>query len=109
MRKDITYQSYSDEWYTDRDTVLKMLEVFPCKPNSTILLPFDSEKSEFVKVFKELGHRVIYGIGDFLEKNYEFDYIYTNPPFSIKDKVIERCIESGKECVLILPLDCMGG
>ena len=33
----------------------------------------------------------------------------TNPPFSIKDDVIERCLEYGKPTMLVLPMDSLGG
>lgn len=45
---------------------------------------------------------------DFLEKDYEFDYLITNPPFSIKDEVIDRCVEIGKPSVLVIPVDALG-
>lgn len=109
MINNITGNEYSDEWYTDRETVEKMLKVFPCKKGAVVLCPFDSVKSQFVKVMQELGHKVIYGINDFMHQDYEFDAIYTNPPFSIKTEVIDRCISTGKKSTLILPLDVMGG
>lgn len=109
MLNNITGNEYSDEWYTDRETVEKMLKVFPCKKDAVVLCPFDSDKSKFVEILQELGHKVIYGIHDFMNKDYEFDAVYTNPPFSIKTEVIDRCIATGKKCTLILPLDVMGG
>lgn len=110
VMNNITNNVYSDEWYTSRDTVETMLDIFPCKDNDVVLCPFDSEKSQFVKVLKERGHKVIYDITDFLEGGaYSFDCIYTNPPFSLKTDVLERCIETGKKCTLVLPLDCLGG
>ena len=106
----ITKNIYSDEWYTSRATVESMLDIFPCNPQDVVLCPFDSEKSQFVKVLQERGHKVIYGIRDFLEREpYSFDCIYTNPPFSIKTDVIERCIATGKKCTLVLPLNSLGG
>lgn len=112
INNNITKSVYSDEWYTSRATVEAMLDIFPCNDTDTILCPFDSEKSQFVKVLQERGHKVIYGIRDFLERErepYSFDCIYTNPPFSIKTDVIERCIATGKKCTLVLPLDSLGG
>ena len=64
----ITKNIYSDEWYTSRATVESMLDIFPCNPQDGVLCPFDSEKSQFVKVLQERGHKVIYGIRDFLER-----------------------------------------
>ena len=100
----------TDEWYTDAQTARKCYELLNPEPNSVILCPFDSEQSEFVKIGQELGHVIIFGIRDFLDGGeYECDYICTNPPFSIKDAVIEKCFESAKRTVLVMPLDVIGG
>ena len=44
-----------------------------------------------------------------MTNTYDFDYLITNPPYSNKDEIIARCIESGKPCVLVLPIDALGG
>ena len=105
----ITNSNYSDEWYTDQSTVDKCLELLLAAPNSTIMCPFDSEDSLFVKTLLAKGHQVIHSITDYLTNDYEYDYLVTNPPFSIKDSVIEKVYQSGKRTVLILPLDSLGG
>jgi hypothetical protein len=105
----ITHNNYSDEWYTDKSTVDKCLELLNPNSKSTIMCPFDSGDSIFVKTLLGLDHKVIYGITDFLYSNYEYDYLVTNPPFSIKDKVIEKVFQSNKRSVLVLPLDSLGG
>ena len=57
-----------------------------------------------------MGHEVIYGIQDFIDGPLrQCDYIITNPPFSIKDKVIEKVYEYAVKTVLILPIDALGG
>lgn len=101
----------TDEWYTDQHTVDKCLEILNAPQGSTILCPFDSDESKFVQTLKAQGFRVIYGITDFIdsEQDYECDYIVTNPPFSIKNQVIERVFKYGKRTVLVLPLDTMVG
>lgn len=71
INNNITKSAYSDEWYTSRATVESMLDIFPCNPQDVVLCPFDSEKSQFVKVLQERGHKVIYGIRDFLERERE--------------------------------------
>lgn len=73
------------------------------------MCPYDTENSYFVKVGKEMGFNVIYDIRDFLEKDYDYDYLITNPPFSIKDLVIEKCIKDKKRCCLILPIATLSG
>lgn len=105
----ITGNWYSDEWYTDQATVDKCIELLKPMPGSTILCPFDSSKSLFVKTLSK-EHNVIYGIQDYVDStNYEYDYLVTNPPFSIKDKVIETVYSYGKKSVLVLPMDSLGG
>lgn len=105
----ITNSGYSDEWYTDQDTVDKCLELLSAKSNSIIMCPFDSGDSLFVKTLLNKGYQVIYNIDDYLTNDYKYDYLVTNPPFSIKDLVIEKVFESKKRSVLILPLDSLGG
>ena len=94
MRQALIKGSKTDEWYTPLETVKTMLKVFPPKRGDHICLPFDTKKSNFYKV---------------ITKDYEYDYLITNPPYSNKDEIIERCIESGKPCVLVLPIESLGG
>ena len=99
----------TDEWYTDQQTVDLCLELLGAPLGAVICCPFDTENSWFVKRLQSLGYEVIYGIKDWLEGLYEYDYAVTNPPFSIKDDVIEKALQSGKPTVLVLPIDSMGG
>ena len=106
----ITGNVLSDEWYTNQETVDLAIRLLDPKPNSLILCPFDSEKSLFVKTLESLEHSVIYNIKDFVDGEFRLcDYIITNPPFSIKDQVIEKAFEYGVKTVLVLPIDAMGG
>ena len=106
----ITKNVYSDEWYTDQATVDKAIVLLQPAPNSVVMCPYDTENSLFVKTLKMRGHVVISGIDNFLEEDsYQFDYLITNPPFSIKDKVIEQIYKYKKPSLLILPLDTLGG
>jgi len=41
--------------------------------------------------------------------NINYDIIVTNPPYSEKDKFIERCFELGKPWAMLLPLDALSG
>jgi hypothetical protein len=106
----LTGTDYSDEWYTDLETVNLCYDWLQPLPGSRIICPFDSEESFFVKVGIERGFKVIYGITDFLEPvAYGFDYLITNPPFSIKDRVIEKVYQYKKPALLILPIDSLSG
>lgn len=96
----------NDEWYTNQETVDLVTDLL--NPKGTICCPFDSEESYFVKKAKLIGD-CIYGITDYLDKDYQYDYLMTNPPFSIKDKVIERVLQAGKPSALVLPITTLGG
>lgn len=110
MLRVLANQNRSDEWYTPENVVRQMLDLFPPPKGGIILCPFDTADSNFVKVLQEnCDNKIVYGIRDFMTRDYRFDYLITNPPFSYKDRIIERCINTGKPCVLLLSLDTLGG
>jgi hypothetical protein len=100
------YKNYSvnDEKYTPNYAVLPILKYLPKK---TIWCPFDTKNSEFVLALKENGFDVIYSHirtgQDFFE--YEppkWDIILSNPPFTSKRKIFERCLDFGKPFGLLM-------
>ena len=98
----------NDEYYTSANAVEPILKHL--KPNSLILCPFDTKDSEYVKVLNDAGHNVIYSHisdgGDFFNYTYDdikpFDYIISNPPYSIKNEIIERLISFNKPFAMLL-------
>jgi hypothetical protein len=105
----VTKNVMSDEWYTPIDVVKKCFELLSLDQALCVMCPFDDEKSNFVRYAQQIGHQVIFGINNYLEADYKYDAVVTNPPFSIKDKVIERVLQSGKPSALLMPLDSLGG
>ena len=105
----ITGEIMSDEWYTKKETVELMYGLLDPVEGSSVMCPFDTDKSQFVQVGQELGFDVFRNVRNWLESEYEYDYLITNPPFSIKDQVIEKVLKSGKPSALVLPLDALGG
>lgn len=99
----------TDEWYTPLDVVIKSYELLNVRYKSTVLCPFDTHESNFVKWGQNTNNVVLYSMRDYLETTYDHDYLITNPPFSLKDKVIEKILKEGKPSALILPLDSIGG
>jgi len=95
-----------DEYYTPSILVESILKYL--KPNSTIWCPFDTKESEFVILFKESGHNVIYShiwLGqDFFEYEPDepYDYIISNPPFTKKYEILDRLYELNKPFPMIL-------
>lgn len=91
----------NDEFYTPKYAIKPLLKYI--KPNSVIWCPFDTDESWFVKLLKEEGHSVSFSHinedKDFFKVNIEkankFDYIISNPPYSIKFEVFEKLFEIG--------------
>ena len=101
----------NDELYTPPILVNPILKYI--KPKSTIWCPFDTENSEFVIKLKENEHKVIYTHiqtgQDFLEYNLKehYDYIISNPPFSIKLKVFEKLYKLNKPFAMLMNIEVL--
>jgi hypothetical protein len=96
-----------DEYYTRREDILKFLPHFDLS-NKTVYCPCDSDKSEFVKYFKEEAHckELIYTSDDFRTHEDLFekaDIIITNPPFSLKIEFMDIIKKYDKDFIVILP------
>lgn len=108
----------SDEYYTPREAVVPLLKhlTHHCnKSQYTIWCPFDKSCSQFVKVFEEAGYKVIATHIDngqnffYYEPDEQYDFIISNPPFSVKDDVLKRLTELGKPYAMLLPLPTLQG
>lgn len=101
----------NDERYTPPILVKPILEYI--NPNSTIWCPFDTEKSEFVKLLKNAGHKVIFShidLGkDFFkyEPDEDYDYIISNPPFSKKIEILDRLYKLDKPFAILMNIECL--
>ena len=97
--------SRNDEYYTPAYAVIPILKYL--KLGATIWCPFDTEESQYVKIFSENGFNVIHGHiqtgQDFFKVPVpECDYIISNPPYSLKGKVIKRLYEIGKPFAMLI-------
>jgi len=105
MKMDKVANSGNDEFYTPEYAVSPILKYL--KPGSIIWCPFDTEKSNFVKLFMENGHNVINTHledgNDFFKMNVPHcDYIISNPPYSLKGKVFERLFNINKPFAMLV-------
>ena len=102
----LQYQfSKRDEYFTPPYAVYPIMDRL--RAGATIWCPFDTEESEYVKVFSNNGFRVIYGHirtgQDFFKVDVpECDYIISNPPYSLKDQVLERLYAIGKPFAMLV-------
>lgn len=106
----------NDECYTPSYAVRPLLKYLEKFKGKIIWCPFDTDESEYVKIFKEAGFNVVYshkddgqnfydfGEGLFEQKMPEFDLIVSNPPFHNKALLVEKIIAMGKPFALLLPL-----
>lgn len=95
----------SDERYTPKYAVLPIIKYLP--PHAVVWCPFDTDNSEFVLVLKEHGFKVVHSHKltgrDFFEYEPEhWDIIVSNPPFSAKKRIFERCLSFGKPFALLM-------
>ena len=100
-----TPKKSSDEQYTPAYAVAPIIKYIP--GNKIVWCPFDTEHSEYVLALKAAGIRVVHshiltGEDFFVYEPEEWDLIVSNPPFSIKQKVVERCLALGKPFALLL-------
>lgn len=88
----------NDEYYTPEYAIRPILKYL--RPESTIWCPFDTDKSNYVKMLREEGNEVInthleMGVDFFKCEVPDCDYIISNPPYSLKTEVFERLFEIG--------------
>ena len=101
-------KSNTDEWYTPREPVEMIGSYLSSRGYKKILCPFDKAESNFVKVLTEKGFDVTYSHietgTDFFEINNlnDFDAIVSNPPFSKRQKILEKLFESGVPFAMIM-------
>ena len=102
-----TSKGNNDECYTYRYAVEPLLEFLEPYKDKVIWCPFDTEESEFVKVFKEHGFNVVNSHIDNGQDFYEyepehFDLIVSNPPFTNKTKMFERVLSFNKPFAILM-------
>lgn len=104
----------SDEVYTPEYAIKPILKHIPFEV-SKIWCPFDEKDSNFVKLLENAGYEVfashIKNGQDFFDYEPEEDYdaIISNPPFSLKDKILKRLNELKKPYAMLLPLPTLQG
>ena len=97
----------NDECYTERYGVEPLLPYMKPYKNKIIWCPFDTEESEFVKVFEEYGYNVVYshirnGQDFFRYEPEKWDIIISNPPFTNKKEIFERVLVFNKPFCLLM-------
>jgi hypothetical protein len=97
----------NDEYYTHKYAILPITKYL--KPFSKVWCPFDTSESQYVKVLKSQGFdvsnsHISNGI-DFLNEDLskrDSDYIISNPPYSLKNEILEKLFNSGKSFAMLM-------
>lgn len=102
-----TSSGKNDECWTERYAVEPLLEYLKPYKDKIIWCPFDTEDSEFVKVFQENGYNVVYshiwnGQNFFTYEPDRWDVMISNPPFTGKREIFERALSFGKPFCLLM-------
>lgn len=105
MKECFVSSSKNDNFYTPEYAVIPILKYV--KLNSTIWCPFDTQESNYVKLLREQGHKVIHthidnGENFFETEVPECDYIISNPPYSLKTEILERLFKIGKPFAMLI-------
>ena len=99
----------NDECYTPRYGVEPLLEFMEPYREKIIWCPFDTQESEFVKVFTESGFRVVHshietGQNFFSYQPDKWDVIISNPPFTNKSDIFRRALYFDKPFALLMKI-----
>lgn len=112
MKQALKQHTLNDEIYTPEYALKPLLKHLP--KNIKIWECTDYGESNITKVLRSNGYEVITthkSTFDFLTDtpDFEFDMIITNPPYSLKDKFIEKCYSYNKPFALLLPITALEG
>ena len=104
----------SDETFTPEIAVLPILKYID--KDKVVWCPFDIQgQSKYIEVFERNNIKVIASHIDTGQNFFEYeptehyDYIISNPPFSIKDMILKRLYELNKPFAMLLPLPTLQG
>lgn len=102
----------SDETYTPAYAIKPILKYIP--KDKIVWCPFDTQESEYVKLIQKNGNTVIFSHIDegkdfFSYEPEKYDCIVSNPPFSLKDKVLKRLYELDMPYAILLPIPSLQG
>ena len=102
-----------DELYTPREAVECIVDYIPVNVKA-IWECTAIQNSEIVNVLREKGYTVVTshiqdGLNFFDYEPQHYDLIITNPPYSLKDRFLERAFSLGKPFMMLLPITTLEG
>lgn len=101
--KQLTYINRCDNYSTIKEA-FDLLFCYVNVKNKNVYFPFYNEGLINTYIFDCV---IIHNDNDFFETKSHFDYIIDNPPYTIKEKCIKKCLELNKPFALLLPIDTL--
>ena len=94
-----------DEYFTPPYAVYPIMKRL--QPGTTVWCPFDTADSAYVKILSDNNFRVLYGHiqtgQDFFHVDVpDCDYIISNPPYSLRNRILARLFEIGKPFAMLI-------
>lgn len=113
----------SDECLTPRYAVEPIIPFLKDKGFKNIWCPFDKEDSMYTRILKRekmlfynthiqenmFGKIDFFHLSGFLVIPEEIDCIVSNPPFSLKDKILKRLFQLDTPFAMLMPITALGG
>ena len=98
-------QNKADEYYTKEYAIKPLLKYIPT--DKTVWCPFDKQESNFVKLLQERGNNVIFSHIETGQDFFEYEplnyyYIVSNPPYSLRELILERLFLLGKPFAMLI-------
>lgn len=107
LKMDKVAGSKNDEFYTPYYAVKPILKYLD--KGATIWCPFDTQDSQFVKSLQTEGYDVIathiedgYDFFEYEPNRDSYDYIVSNPPYSLKTEVLEKLFKMNKPFAMLV-------
>ncbi len=97
----------SDECYTPSEAVLPLLKYL--NKDKVYYEATSGTSKSIVNCMRDNGYQCEESTFNFFDNPHLWDGIITNPPYSIKDKFIEKCYATGKPFALLLPVSAIQG
>lgn len=113
--KDMMQKERFDNLHTPEEAIWPLIDHIPHSPLfKRVWECTDFGDSQITKTFRNEGFEVVgtdivNGMNFLTCQPPPFDWIVTNPPYSLKDQFLERCYQLNKPFALLLPLTALEG
>ena len=103
-QNNLTYINRCDNYSTLKEAFDLLFKHIKIDKDKKVWFPFWNEGLINEYDFK---FNVIHNDNDFFKTKVEFDLIIDNPPYTIKEKVIRKCVSLNKPFALLMPCDTL--